>query len=146
MNPDEFLTLAIRLSNSNGEAEKRTAVSRAYYGSFHAARLFVTSCGVKCPESAEAHDKIAKCLQHCGDPSAETAGRELDSLRSTRNRADYRLNSEQFRDAAFIRLQLERAQRIHSAILNAYGIIETIRGPLREYASDILGLPLSSDG
>jgi hypothetical protein len=63
MSPDDFLALAARLSASSGEAERRSAVSRAYYGVFHIARQVIEACGVTCPESAEAHDKISKCLQ-----------------------------------------------------------------------------------
>jgi len=120
-------------------------VSRAYYGSFHSARLLVESCGVKCPESAESHDKVAKCLQNCGDPDAVVAGRELNSLRSARNQADYRLHQQQFRDAAYVQLQLGLAARIHEALLTAKDNLAHLRGPIQAYARDILRMPLHSD-
>lgn len=47
MEPAEFISLAVRLSNSPREADLRTAVSRAYYGSFHLTRDLLQDCGVQ---------------------------------------------------------------------------------------------------
>lgn len=47
MDPADFISLAIRLSNNPREADLRTAVSRAYYGAFHLARRLLRDCGVQ---------------------------------------------------------------------------------------------------
>ena len=142
MNPDDFLVLALKLSAGAGQAELRSAVSRGYYGVFHLARLFVDGCGVTLPESAEAHDKVAKCLQHAGDPLLDAAGSELNSLRSMRNAADYRLGDGRFAQARFVVVQLAKARQIADALRSAQGRIDILRLPMRAYAKDILKLPL----
>ena len=116
MNPDEFLNLALRLSNSDREADRRSAVSRAYYALFHTARLLLDACGVTCPQSAESHDRIAKCLQHSGVAEVVVAGRESNSLRTIRNHADYRLDDRRFGDGRFIQIQLGAVRKIHQAL------------------------------
>lgn len=49
MNPADFIALAVKLSNSQEEADLRTAVSRAYYGAFHSARQLLEECGIGFP-------------------------------------------------------------------------------------------------
>ena len=94
-----------------------------------------------CPQSAEAHDKIAKCLQHSAVANVVTAGRELNSLRTIRNHADYRLNDKRFSDAGFVQLQLGVARTIHAALSEA-AVDLSIRDAIRQYAATILKLPL----
>lgn len=144
MKPDDFLVLAIRLSAGAGQAELRSAVSRAYYSVFHQARLLVEACGVICPVSGEAHDKVAKCLQHAGDPVLDTAGSKLTSLRVMRNDADYRLNDQRFSQSAFVGIQIAIAREIADVLRTAHGRLEALQPPMRSYAKDILKLPLRS--
>jgi hypothetical protein len=63
MNWRDFLLIASRLAADTTEADWRTAVSRAYYAAFHVARRLLTDL--------------------------KFAGRDLDTLRRLRNRADY---------------------------------------------------------
>jgi hypothetical protein len=74
MSPADFLTLARTLSKSAGEAELRSAVSRAYYSAFHSARILIESCGVQLPLSASAHEKITNCMQQSTDQGLQTVG------------------------------------------------------------------------
>src|SRR5688572_18367436 len=145
MNPDDFLTLAMKLSASAGEVERRSAVSRAYYGVFHLARLRLESCGLTCPESAEAHDKISKCLQHAGDNDLAAAGSKLHSLRTARNHADYRLSDPRFADAKFIAVQLAIAREIFDSLKMASRGNDEARLAMRRYARDILKLTIRGD-
>lgn len=142
MSPDEFLVLATRLSAGTGEADLRSAVSRAYYGLFHRARLLLEACEVTCPESAEAHDKIAKCLQNSQSPNVAAAGSKLHSFRTTRNHADYRLSDARFQNAKFIAIQMAIAREIADALRVEPAVI---RGPVRTYARDVLKLLLRGD-
>jgi uncharacterized protein (UPF0332 family) len=134
MNPDEFLDLAIRLSSAAGEAERRSAVSRAYYGVFHASRVLIEACDVIVPQSAEGHRVVIWCLQNSLDADLETAGRKLDSLRTIRNQADYRLGQRDFADAQFIQLQMQRARAVADATRAGMTRIDAIRRPIRDYA------------
>jgi hypothetical protein len=49
MNSADFISLAIKLSNSQQEVELRTAVSRAFYGAFHSVRELLEECGIAFP-------------------------------------------------------------------------------------------------
>jgi hypothetical protein len=131
MNPDEFLDLAMRLSNAPGEAERCSAISRAYYGVFHAGRVLIETCDVVVPQSVEGH-RVG--LQNSRDAELQTAGRKLDSLRTIRNQADYRLDQRDFADAKFIQLQMRRARDISDAVRVGRPRIGTIRQPIHEYA------------
>jgi hypothetical protein len=140
MKPDEFLVLATRLSAHSGEADKRSAVSRAYYALFHTARLLIEACDVACPESAEAHDKISKCLRNSQDQSLMAAGDKLSTYRTTRNQADYRLGDPRFTDARFIAFQLAVAREVFDVLQVAANQASAGRTAIREYARDVLKL------
>jgi uncharacterized protein (UPF0332 family) len=142
MNPDDFLELAQRLAAGPGEAELRSAVSRAYYGLFHAARILVAACEVTTPESAEAHTKVCLCLQNSGHPQLEGAGRKLASFRNIRNRADYQLTDRRFNSGAFVTIQMSIARDIAAAIHSAHADIPSFKTALRIYARDVLKLPV----
>jgi len=141
MNPDDFLSLATRLASGNSEAEKRSAVSRAYYGVFHCARLLIVEeCEVTFPETAEAHTKIAICLQHSGNLELQTAGAEINTFRATRNKADYSLSDQRFDSPKFIQVQLEIAIRIFNSLKAGKGEIGSIRPMIRKFARETLKL------
>jgi hypothetical protein len=132
MKVTDFLELAERLALIPSEAELRSAVSRAYYGAFHAALLKLEECGVRLPESAEAHKKACYCLEVVTKPAAVA----LEELRKKRNEADYRLSSAEYRDPTFVSSQVFAAR-------NCVRIIESldirqIRDPVRTYARDVL--------
>jgi uncharacterized protein (UPF0332 family) len=140
MKPQEFLTLAERLVAVPHEAELRSAVSRAYYCVFHSARLLVETCGVQVPLSASAHDKVDKCLQNSGNNELILAGRALNTLRSARNQADYRLLDRQFQDVRYVQVWVKTAKQVQEAIDSAEGNIEAFRGTIKSYARGILRL------
>ena len=104
MDPLDFISLAIRLSTSQNEADLRTAVSRAYYGAFHVARRFLSDCGVRWPtremQSAEIHTKVRYCLRESANADAIIVSRSLLSLRDLRNKGDYDLESTKFKTTA----------------------------------------------
>ena len=62
MKSNEFLSLAIRLANSDDEADLRTSVCRSYYGAYLAAIEFLDECGVRLPPSVDSHKKVRWCL------------------------------------------------------------------------------------
>jgi uncharacterized protein (UPF0332 family) len=89
----DFLTLARKLLAESDEADWRTAVSRAYYAAFHAAREFFVAMRFRVARSDKAHSYLWLRLQNCGDQLLKNAGSDLADLRSQRNTADYDLGS-----------------------------------------------------
>jgi len=148
MDARDFISLALRLSTSPNEADLRSAISRAYYGAFHAARQFLVDVGLRWPRkesyAAEIHIKVRHCLSQSGDADAVLAGDQLWSLRDLRNQADYDLDSTKFklpaRVAAGVRLApaiVDSLQRCHSEPL-----FSQIRGNIRTYARDVLRISI----
>jgi uncharacterized protein (UPF0332 family) len=91
MNGRDFLNLANALAGGSTEAEWRSAVSRAYYAAFHVARDLLLACGFLAPRGDQAHGYLWLRLSNASDPDVENAGRDLQTLRRDRNRADYDL-------------------------------------------------------
>ncbi len=92
MAPREFLMLAKMLQSGQTEAGWRTAISRAYYAGFHAARQLLLGWGFQIGRSDQAHAGITRRLAAASIVELETAARELTDLRSKRNAADYDLD------------------------------------------------------
>jgi uncharacterized protein (UPF0332 family) len=89
MNWRDFLALAARLAAEATEADWRTAVSRAYYAAFHVARTLLSDLRFTVPRADRAHQYLVFRLSNSGEASVEQAGRDLETLRRLRNRADY---------------------------------------------------------
>jgi uncharacterized protein (UPF0332 family) len=89
MNGRDFLPLAARLAAGADEADWRTAVSRAYYAIFHVARRLLTDLNFTVPRADRAHQYLVFRLSNSGEAAVEHAGRDLETLRRLRNRADY---------------------------------------------------------
>ncbi len=89
MNWRDFLVLAARLATGTTEADLRTAVSRAYYAAFHVARRLLTDLSFTVPRADRTHQYLVFRLSNCGESVVEQAGRDLETLRRLRNRADY---------------------------------------------------------
>ena len=89
MNWRDFLLLATRLAAGSSEADWRTAVSRAYYAAFHVARRLLADLQFIVPRADRAHQYLVFRLSNSGEAAVEQAGRDLETLRRLRNRADY---------------------------------------------------------
>lgn len=145
MTGDGFLNQAIRLANSDVEADIRTSVSRCYYGAFHNGLEFLERCGIQLPRSADAHEKLQWCLGHSADETAKDAARKLDTLRAERNLADYNLRHVKFQRKRNALVALSAAQAIVGALslCGREPVFTSIRLTVRAYAKDILKLPVS---
>lgn len=144
MEPAEFISVALRLATSHREADRRTAISRAYYGAFHVALRFVQNCGVyfapKETYGAEIHRKVRYCLRESGNASAVDAGGSLLTLRNQRNAADYDLDSAIFGNSANVLRTVLLAPEIVDALQRCRlepAFSET-RAKIRAYARDVL--------
>jgi uncharacterized protein (UPF0332 family) len=89
MNGRDFLDTARHLAGLAGEANHRSAVSRASYAAFHAARDLVTSLRFRTPRADRAHNYLYVRLNNCGDARVPNAAFLLNKLRGLRNHADY---------------------------------------------------------
>jgi hypothetical protein len=89
MNWRDLLSLAARLAADPTEGDWRAAVSRAYYAAFHVARQLLADLNFTVPRADRAHQYLVFRLSNCGESAVEQAGRDLETLRRLRNRADY---------------------------------------------------------
>jgi uncharacterized protein (UPF0332 family) len=89
MNWRDYLLLATRLTTCSTEADWRTAISRAYYAAFHVARRLFADLSFAVPRADRAHQYLVFRLSNSGESVVEQAGRNLETLRRLRNRADY---------------------------------------------------------
>jgi uncharacterized protein (UPF0332 family) len=85
----DFLTSSKKLAAMPGEADWRSAISRAYYAAFHAARRLLTDLSFTVPRADRAHGYLMLRLQNCGVPVIQKAGADLSTFRGKRNVADY---------------------------------------------------------
>jgi uncharacterized protein (UPF0332 family) len=126
------------LVTGSAEAEWRTAVSRAYYAVFHAARAILILCGFDVPRSERAHGYLWLRLTNSGHPDVELAGERLNNLRGVRNQSDYELAGELKRSKAV--RQVQTAHDVMSA-LDAAALEPTrtqISAAMRVYERDVL--------
>lgn len=152
MDPLEFISLALRLARSGREADRRTAVGRAYYGAFHIARHFLLDCGInfspKETFGAEIHRKVQYCFMESGNLDASQVGSRLFTLRNQRNAADYDLDSTSFKDAAstfrMVRFAPEIVDVLQRCRLDP-DFQETL-AKIRAYARDVLRVAVHHDG
>lgn len=152
MDPEDFISLALKLSSGARQSELRTAISRAYYGAFHSARLLLEECGIRFPRKellgADIHRKVRYCLAYAGNDDTAFIVNRLSSLREQRNRADYDLTSGQF--------ALSHSDNIKTNVRGALEVIDAlrrcrvepdfheIREKMRSYAQNVLQLPVSA--
>ncbi|HVA51338.1 MAG TPA: hypothetical protein VNH11_33660 [Pirellulales bacterium] len=149
MDPADFISLALMLSNSHQESELRTAVGRAYYGAFHCARELLGECGIRFPRSellgADIHRKVRFCLSQADNEDAGLVVNRLSSLREQRNDADYDLKTRRFtvQNAANVKATVRIALEIVDALqrCRAETALSALRDQVRAHAHDVLRLP-----
>ncbi len=139
MDANDFIEVAEQLLKDGNEPRLRTAVSRAYYGAFHAARRFLQDCGVEVPKS-DVHEKLRWCLQESSSPDLASASRQLDALRAARNKADYDLSDATFKKLSPARLQVKTSRAIVAGIdsSRAEPQFSLVRDRVRDYAENVL--------
>ena len=145
MNPEDSLDLADQLATRDTQAAFRTAVSRAYYGAFHAAVALIREMGVLLPVGPESHQKVRFCLSESGNALGVQAGESLQILRQERNCADYDLDEPTAFNAKIAYQRIKRARAVVS-LLQGYRV-EPLRShfriKLRDYAASVLRLPVT---
>jgi uncharacterized protein (UPF0332 family) len=92
----DFLFLAKTLHNSDDEAARRSAVSRAYYAIFHQVKDIFVSANIRLNNDAQDHGKLTHYLGACKALDVKYIGEKLKDLRTERNDADYDLGKKKF--------------------------------------------------
>jgi len=147
MTGKEFIVLATKLAAETGPAECRSAVSRAYYGAFHAALALLARTGILLPPGPEAHQKVRFCLLQSGEIPGTEAGEKLESLRRERNLADYDLRQSRSETSQLARRQV----RVGLEIMNCVEMCgvepawSQFRTNVRAYATKVLRVTLADE-
>jgi uncharacterized protein (UPF0332 family) len=137
--PEDLIRLAETLALGPREPEWRSAVSRAYYGAFHAGRRLLRDLNFRVPRASVAHAYVWMRLSNCGNATIEQAGGHLNHLQGLRNEADYDIHLRF--DQSDAQLWVQRAGAILQAI--ATGLVEPTRtqitAAIRDYERNVLG-------
>ena len=139
MDPRDFLDVADDLITGDKEAEWRSAVSRAYFASFHTAQRLLKKCGFVVPKGEQAHAYLWLRLANSAHPDVENAGNDLNHLRRNRNWADYVLDQPlAFATAqGFVQLADSIIQLLES-VPTAPSVQAQITDAIKIYERDIL--------
>jgi uncharacterized protein (UPF0332 family) len=138
MDAREFLRLAETLARGTSEVEWRSAVSRAYYAAFHLARDLLFHCSFTVPRADRAHAYLWLRLAHAGDPDVENAGSDLNTLRGSRNRADYDLGRPFPQSTAASQVHLARETIRRLAAADQDPLKTQITDAMKIYERDVL--------
>ena len=111
MNPADFIALAGTIVG-RGPAGARSAVSRAYYGAFHAASDLLADLEYDCPRNGKAHSLVPQFLQASADVDAQLAGGLLSDLHSERVKADYRIRDAGVETLSYGKAGVETASTV----------------------------------
>jgi hypothetical protein len=139
MNPRDFLDVAGEWAAGSGEAEWRSAVSRAYYAAHHVARRLLRQCGFMPPPVEQAHAYVWLRLANCGHRDVQQVGNDLNFLRRMRNWADYDLD-QPFAHVLAI-AQVQTAANIIQLLdftATVPPVLATITDAIKEYERDVL--------
>ena len=139
MSPRSFLDLADELAVGDGEAEWRSAVSRAYYAAFHVGRDFLIRCGFEAPRADQVHAYLILRLMNSGNAQLAHSARDLADLRSRRNYADYDLNGDfPQRLASTLVFKAADAVRVFEDYIAEPSAIATVAAAILAYERDVL--------
>lgn len=116
MEPRDFLEVAKKLSQGGTAAEYRTAVSRAYYATFHVGAAFLKDIGCLISEGPQAHGEVRNDLSNCGDAELAGVGSQLADLHTKRIIADYRLSDVKYDNQKTSQAVTVQAERMIHAL------------------------------
>lgn len=91
MRPEVFLDVAKQWGKDKAdcEAHERSAVSRAYYASFHSCREVIEELGLSVPDHSASHQRVINALRDSGDRKLKALSNKLKDLKGMREKADY---------------------------------------------------------
>lgn len=137
MHSNEFTALAGKLAaqTSIGAAGYRTAISRAYYGSFHAARRFLVECFTWYCHGDNEHQWVQRHFQNCRSTEAREIGYGLVHLHTLRKSADYDLDDADVELQSQAMASVARATDINQSLaaLANDPMLEQIHEEMQDY-------------
>ncbi len=142
MNGTDFVDFAGKIAATYSDAAScRSAISRAYYGAFHLAKLFLDGSGIRPPRNANAHVFIQHRLANCGYSQAVEAGSFLADLYADRINADYNLHKTQVENIQYARTCVVTAIRIRDALeaCDTDQVREQIKSGISDYERRMSG-------
>ena len=116
MDPRDFLEVAKKLSQGGTAAEYRTAVSRAYYATYHVGAEFLKGVGCSISNGPSGHGEVIRNLSNCDDLELAKVGSQLTDLRSQRNFADYNLDNTKYDNQRISKAATVQAERMIQAL------------------------------
>jgi uncharacterized protein (UPF0332 family) len=141
---EDFIALAAKLSASPGEAERRTSISRSYYGAFHMALALMERCQIQISQGDNPHKRLYQCLDNSGHHELRLVADKLNTLRRIRNDADYDLSSSYFTSARNVQRHLQSAIAVINAIRDCDRRLASLKPSLRREARS-LGLAVGEE-
>ena len=126
MQPREFHHTAAQLAtHGTRPADFRSAISRAYYATYHTAFELLEAMGFTPTQGGDAHRDVRDHLSNSGvDELAQLAG-AIASLHGRRISADYRLGDLSVEKRTVAQAAVERADKI------MYNLVKHCNGPER---------------
>ena len=105
------------LKNENCAEELRSAISRAYYGAYHEARMFLERVpGVNISTGSKGHGEVQHHFAGLPDAEVEKIGHHLSTLQGVRITADYRLTDKTVETIAEATIYVKLAAQIFRTI------------------------------
>ena len=142
MNPLDFHKVAEYLIAKGGAAEFRSAISRAYYGTFLFCCKKINEIGFNLPRDATAHTQVARYLNNCDDFKLQNVAYQLSDLRTIRNIADYDLNSKKVEKLKNAKANVKQAKKMVRTINDRFNEnSKEIALKIEYYRKNILRLP-----
>ena len=142
MNPLDFHKVAENLIAQDGAAELRSAISRAYYGTFLFCCKKINDLGYNLPRDATVHDEVRQYLNNCGVFKLKSVASQLLDLRTTRNRADYDLNSKEVEKLENVKANVQQAKKMARTINDLFDKnCKQISLKIKDYRINVKGLP-----
>ena len=113
MDPHKFIDVAEKLcKDDSNEAALRSAVSRSYYGTFNLIAQFCRNNIVDFKNSL-GHKLLCRCLHGCDINNVKLMASTLGDLLDERNKADYELSNNKFKNPNVAQIALLKAKTLY---------------------------------
>jgi uncharacterized protein (UPF0332 family) len=112
MQPRDFHQTAAELAaHGRRPADFRSAISRAYYATYHTALELLKAMGFSPDEGWRAHTDVRDYLNNSGDPQLIELAGTLANLHGRRKDADYKLSLEYVNKQAVATAAVQQADK-----------------------------------
>lgn len=126
----------LAMSRSNGPADFRSSISRAYYAVYHLAKQFLNDqMQFYCRSGGNDHQWLHRQFVNCTTADARDAGRIIQNMHDARKDADYDLADTAVEHADVAKLSLERAEEVKKlfAACTAEANLSAIKAEMLQY-------------